>query len=70
MVGWLIRWPTLSLASRLAPLVAPMDIEVYLRYHFTKVGDQTRAALATWIAEGKRRGLPTAAIQKLAEGLS
>lgn len=62
-------WPLLSLASRIAPRVVPTNLEVYFRYHFTKVGDQTRAALVAWIEEGRRRVLPTKALEGLAAGL-
>lgn len=70
------RWPILSLMThfisflaRFAPRILPADPEVYLRYHFTKVGEQTRQAMRTWIIEGKARGLPTAALEAQAAAL-
>ena len=65
LAPWMLR-----LASRLVPRVAPFDVETYLRYHFTKVGDQTRAGLETWISEGARRGLSVEALRRLRAALS
>lgn len=48
---------------RLAPLVMPMDVEAYLRAHFTKVGDQTRDLLDAYVARGRADGLPVAALE-------
>jgi 2-dehydropantoate 2-reductase len=59
----------IRLISRLAPLVAPMDFEAFLRVHFSKVGDQTAMALETWVAEGQARGLPVSALQALSAAL-
>jgi len=53
----------------LAPHLMPFDLEVYLRYHFTKVGDQTRAMLARNIEIGRGRGLGVAALERLLERL-
>jgi len=49
----------------LAPRLVPIDIPTYFAYHFTKVGDQTRAHLDHWIAEGRRVGLGMAATEEL-----
>lgn len=59
----------MRLALGLAPQVMPFDLEVYIRYHFTKVGDQTRAMLAMNIQWGRERGLPTQAMQALLDDL-
>lgn len=65
---WWTRLVT-PLAARLAmiasPWVIPIDLETYLAYHFTKVGDQTRTHLEHWIASGTSRGLPTEALAEL-----
>ena len=45
--------------------VAPLDLEVYLRYHFTKVADQTRFMMAAYIEHGQRLGVPTPALEGL-----
>lgn len=70
------RWPILSLMTHFisflthfAPRILPADPEVYLRYHFTKVGEQTHQAMRTWIVEGKARGLPTATLEVQAAAL-
>src|SRR5690606_650688 len=39
----------LATALRLAPLVMPFDLEVYLKYHFSKVGAQTRQIIDDYI---------------------
>jgi 2-dehydropantoate 2-reductase len=50
---------------RLAPVLMPFDLETYLAYHFTKVGDQTRQHLQTLIEVGRARKLPVEAIVAL-----
>lgn len=42
----------------MAPRFLPFDLEAYLRYHFTKVGTQTRATMASYIALGAQLRLP------------
>ncbi len=54
----------------LAPKVIPFDIETYIRYHFTKVGDQTRYLLRDVIDRGSTLGLPVAASQRLLQEIS
>ena len=61
----LVRASTLRLATRTLPSLAPFDLEIYLRYHFTKVGDQTRALMRQFIADGERLGRPTGALRTL-----
>lgn len=48
-----------------APWVVPFPLQTYLEYHFTKVGDQTRFMIDTYIGEGEKRGLPTGNLQAL-----
>ncbi len=55
--------------SRLAPRIAPFDIERFFQVHFTKVGDQTLQGLTDWITEGERVGLPADAIATLRASL-
>ncbi len=55
----------ITLAGSLVPAVVPVDIQAFFRWHFTKVGDQTRAMLVTWIEQGKARGLPVDEIEAL-----
>jgi 2-dehydropantoate 2-reductase len=53
------------LALALAPRLMPLDVETYLRAHFTKVGDQTRDFLRTYQALGHEAGLPTDGLDQL-----
>ena len=64
-----LRPGALRLATRLAPLVTPMDFERFLEVHFSKVGDQTLLALDTWIAAGRRQGLPVGELCALRDAL-
>jgi ketopantoate reductase len=57
---------TLSALLAVAPRVMPFDFEAYLRYHFTKVGDQTVAMVATYVETARAQGLPHAALDELA----
>jgi 2-dehydropantoate 2-reductase len=53
------------LALGLAPRLLPFDLQTYLRYHFTKVGAQTRAAMAVYIALGTELGLSSTYLEQL-----
>lgn len=48
-----------------APHVVPLPLETYLEYHFTKVGDQTRAMMDTYQRLGREHDLPTDKLQAL-----
>ncbi len=54
-----------KLAMVAAPLLIPIDVQTYFGYHFTKVGDQTRANLDHWIVTGQKAGLPVGALSEL-----
>jgi hypothetical protein len=56
---------TLRMIMGMAPRVIPFDIETYLRYHFTKVGDQTRLYIDTYLKYGEEYQMPHDAIQEL-----
>ena len=43
----------------------PLDLPTYFAYHFTKVGDQTRANLDYWIHRGEASGLPVSSLKEL-----
>ncbi len=43
----------------------PLPLEIYLKEHFTKVGDQTREFMLRYIARGKAAGLSVAALEQL-----
>ncbi len=45
--------------------ILPLPLETYLKYHFTKVGEQTRLFINSYIRLGQARGLPTANLVKL-----
>ena len=48
-----------------ARVFLPLPLETYLAYHFTKVGDQTRAQLQAAITRGRAAGQPVDAIEAL-----
>ncbi len=53
----------------LAERVMPLPLEPYLRYHFTKVGQQTRLMLDTYIRLGTNQGVSTAQLKVVRERL-
>ena len=55
--------------TRIAPRVAPVDLETYMKVHFTKVGDQMHEGLATYIARGTAAGLDVASLEDLRKRL-
>lgn len=61
----LVRPWVSRLAMFLAPRLIPMDVPTYFGYHFTKVGDQTRAMLDHLIATGRDARLPVEALTEL-----
>lgn len=63
--------PTILLraGALVAPACVPFDLERYLQYHFTKVGDQTRDALQTTIRNAQQHSLPADAVQRLLDAL-
>lgn len=50
---------------RAAPRVMPFDLELYLAYHFTKVGDQTRMTIKTYLRKGMELGMETRYLEEL-----
>ncbi len=61
----LLRPWQLRLLARVARRSLPLDLETYLRFHFTKVGDQTRASLERWIAAAEAAGTSSTAMRAL-----
>ena len=49
----------------IAPRLAPLDLEGFFRYHFGKVGAQTRMLFDEYLREGEARGLPVDALREL-----
>ena len=60
----------LGALTRVAGCVVPLPIEPYLEYHFTKVGDQTRAMMRAYFEIGREQGRPTPALAALVEKAS
>ncbi|HJL33611.1 MAG TPA: hypothetical protein RMI62_31265, partial [Polyangiaceae bacterium LLY-WYZ-15_(1-7)] len=65
----LITGPTMKLATWVAPVAAPFELEVYLRYHFTKVREQTKRLMAQYIADAERLDLPHEALSELSDAV-
>jgi len=63
--GWLASPSALRVATRLTRFVTPMDFEVFLKVHFSKVGEQTLMGMEELVRAGERRQLPVDAIQDL-----
>ncbi|MCA9521895.1 MAG: ketopantoate reductase [Myxococcales bacterium] len=64
-----VRPSTMSTLLRLAKWVIPFDFEVYLEYHFTKVGDQTRFFMSRYIELGREYGIGVASLVELQNSL-
>ncbi len=65
----LARPALIGFLSRLAPVVMPLDIETYLQYHFTKVGDQTRLFIDGYLALAAAQGRDVPGLQGLRDRL-
>lgn len=65
----LARPGILRIGLWLGARVMPLPLEIYLKAHFTKVGDQTRDFMAGYIARGKDAGLPVTALEQLMASL-
>ncbi|MEM9069739.1 MAG: 2-dehydropantoate 2-reductase [Myxococcota bacterium] len=53
------------IAATFFPYVAPFELEIYLRYHFTKVQQQTRLLLDRYLQDGERLGVETPSLREL-----
>lgn len=69
VVRHLVRPWAARLVLWVAPRLVPVNLEVYMKYHFTKVGDQTRQVLASLQGHAQSLALPHAAIDALAAAL-
>ena len=70
MTARLVSRPTvLRVGLWFARHVVPLPLEIYLRQHFTKVGDQTRALLAGYITRGHDGGVDVGALEQLTAAL-
>ena len=54
-----------SAALPLLKHVFPFDLQVYLRFHYSKVAAQTRLMLDSYIELGAARRLPVSSLQNL-----
>lgn len=61
----LVRPWQVRLLAWLAPRVMPLDVETYLQFHFTKVGEQTQEQLERWSGLARERGLSHQALDAL-----
>ena len=52
----------IRIALALAPRIIPLPLEPYFKFHFSKVGDQTRLYIETYLEKGRSLGLPTEAM--------
>jgi 2-dehydropantoate 2-reductase len=66
----LLSKPASALLLFLAPKVLPLELEPYLKYHFSKVGVQTRQMLDSYIRIGDEQELPVGNLRQLLDGLS
>ncbi|MGB0920165.1 MAG: ketopantoate reductase family protein [Alphaproteobacteria bacterium] len=57
------------LVATVAPWVAPLPIEAYLEFHFSKVGQQTRDMLIAYQRIGRNHNLSISALQELSAAL-
>lgn len=64
-----LRRPVAGIALAVAPRIMPLPLETYLKYHFSKVGVQTRQVLEEYAELGARAGLPTGALRRLRAAL-
>ena len=70
LFGFIAHGPWLRFAFWAASKVLPFDFETYLKYHFTKVGEQTRVFLKGQIERGAAQGTPLEAVKELLGTLS
>jgi 2-dehydropantoate 2-reductase len=69
MARLIARPMILRIGLRLGRWIVPLPLEIYLKEHFTKVGEQTREYMAGYISRGKEVGTPVAALEQLMAAL-
>ncbi|MCG8613342.1 MAG: hypothetical protein MI864_22760 [Pseudomonadales bacterium] len=62
---YLVTPLSIRVLLRIGPGAVPLDLETYLEYHFTKVGDQTRLFTQSYQLLAQDRGLSTPAMEQL-----
>jgi hypothetical protein len=65
-----MRGPLVGAALAIARALSPLDLEAFLRYHFGKVGAQTRAMLDEYAERAEACSLPHDAIDELRAALA
>ncbi|HZI07303.1 MAG TPA: ketopantoate reductase, partial [Archangium sp.] len=66
----LLRPALFKVLLPVAAQLTPFDLETYLKVHFTKVGEQTRLMMRTYVDLGRSAGLPVEHLPRLlADGL-
>ena len=66
----LLRPALFKMLLPVAAQLTPFDLETYLKVHFTKVGEQTRLMMRTYVDLGRSAGLPVEHLPRLlADGL-
>ena len=55
--------------SRIAPRIAPVDLETYMRVHFTKVSEQMHEGIANYVTRGRAASLGVGALEELQKRL-
>jgi 2-dehydropantoate 2-reductase len=61
----LLQPALVSTALRAAPWVSPLDLQAFVAAHFTKVGDQTREMVRSYIEAARRHGTSHTALDAL-----
>ena len=69
LLGIPLSSPGFYLATHFLPLLAPFNLEKYLKFHYLKTREQTLTLLDVFVKDGKRRGLPVENILALLEAL-
>ncbi len=70
MMRLVARPRVLRLGLWFARRVVPLPLEVYLREHFIKVGDQTRLFMAGYISRGRSAGMDVSALERLTASIA
>jgi 2-dehydropantoate 2-reductase len=65
----LVRGPALWLATLIAPVALPLDLERFFERHFRKVGDQTRGSLQALVERGQGFGMEVGPIAAMVKSL-
>lgn len=65
-----LRGPLIGAGLAVGRALSPLDLEAFLRYHFEKVGAQTRAMLDEYARSAEARSLPHEAIDELRAALA